>query len=117
MRVMPPASLAGPRQLAEVVDRNIGQDDAGSVRRVQSTLEATEKRQSDDLEEAVAKMNEVVRIFDRALQFEVVKPHRIVIRVVDTRTGEVIRQMPPEKLLEAFYRMEEALGLLLDEKA
>ncbi|HEY8347861.1 MAG TPA: flagellar protein FlaG [Symbiobacteriaceae bacterium] len=102
--------------MTEVVDRPKGQDVAGPERRPTTTLEVTEK-QHRDLEEAVEKMNEVVRIFDRALQFEVVKPHRIVIRVVDTRTGEVIRQMPPEKLLEAFYRMEEALGLLLDEKA
>ncbi len=70
----------------------------------------------DDLEQAVAQIKETGRIFNRQLEFEVTDNHRVVIRVLDSATRDVIREIPPETLMRALDRMEEALGLLLDRK-
>lgn len=35
--------------------------------------------------------------------------------VVDSRTGDVVRTMPPEELLDAIGRVKEMLGLVLDD--
>jgi len=44
------------------------------------------------------------------------KTHRISVKVVNTRTEEVIREIPPEKTLDMFAKMLELAGLLYDEK-
>ena len=38
-----------------------------------------------------------------------------VIKVIDNDTGDVIRQVPPETMLNLLQRMTEMVGLLLDE--
>jgi flagellar protein FlaG len=70
-----------------------------------------------ELDQAVERMNETMKTFEHALRFEVSKSHRIIIKVIDTNTGETIEQIPPEKLVRASEAVQETLGLLLDEKA
>jgi len=41
--------------------------------------------------------------------------NRIVVRVVDRDTDEVIREIPPEKILRATEKMLELVGVLFDE--
>jgi flagellar protein FlaG len=41
--------------------------------------------------------------------------NRIVVRVVDRNTDEVIREIPPEKILRATEKMLELVGVLFDE--
>lgn len=69
-----------------------------------------------ELEQAVDKMNRALGAFNHALQFEVTKSKRIVVRVIDTNTGEIIRQIPPEELLDSFNRMQDAIGVLIDRR-
>jgi flagellar protein FlaG len=68
------------------------------------------------LEQVVEKMNKAVQIFNQTLQFEVTRSHRIVIRVLDTNTGEVIRQIPPDEFLDNVRRVEDAMGVLIDRR-
>lgn len=69
------------------------------------------------LDEAVERMNRAVEAFDRSLEFEVSHENRIVIKVIDKSSGEIIRQIPPEEFMNIFKRMDETLGLLIDRKA
>jgi flagellar protein FlaG len=71
----------------------------------------------EEVEKAVEQMNKTMKAFDHALRFEVSKSHRIIIKVIDTNTGDVIEQIPPEKLVQATQAVQETIGLLLDEKA
>jgi flagellar protein FlaG len=41
---------------------------------------------------------------------------RYYVQVVDSKTKEVIREVPPRKLLDAFYTMQKVLGMIVDEK-
>ncbi|HYF76252.1 MAG TPA: flagellar protein FlaG [Symbiobacteriaceae bacterium] len=69
------------------------------------------------LDEAVKRMNQAVEAFGRSLEFEVSKENRIVIKVIDKSSGEIIRQIPPDEFLDIFRRMDDTLGLLIDRKA
>ena len=40
---------------------------------------------------------------------------KFVIRVIDERTNEVVREVPPENLLDLAAKMEEMMGMLYDE--
>jgi len=41
---------------------------------------------------------------------------QFVIRVIDVNTNEVVREVPPENLLDLAAKMEEMMGMLYDEK-
>ena len=38
------------------------------------------------------------------------------LQLVDTQTEEVVKEIPPKKLLDAFYEMQKLLGMIVDEK-
>lgn len=42
--------------------------------------------------------------------------HRYAIRVTDSQTNEVVKEIPSEKMLDMFAKMLELEGLLVDEK-
>lgn len=70
----------------------------------------------EELDEIVDKMNETVQAYNYNLKFEVVDKKRIVITVIDTNTGEIIKQIPPKDLISAFKRMDGFFGLMVDRK-
>ena len=42
---------------------------------------------------------------------------QVVVQVIDKRTNEVIKQIPPEELLEVAKKIHDFVGLLLEKKA
>mgnify|MGYP003574009877 FL=1 len=40
----------------------------------------------------------------------------IVVRITDEVTGEIVRQIPPQELLDAGSSMEKIVGLLVDDR-
>lgn len=44
------------------------------------------------------------------------KTHDIMVKVLNKQTGEVIREVPPEKTLDLVAKMMEIAGILIDEK-
>lgn len=42
---------------------------------------------------------------------------RVAVKVMDDATGEVVRCIPPEKLLRVLAGIRDAIGLLLDDSA
>lgn len=60
-----------------------------------------EKYSNEDIQQALATMNDYVQSIQRDLQFSVDDElDTTVIKVVDSNSGEVIRQIPNETLLE-----------------
>jgi uncharacterized FlaG/YvyC family protein len=41
----------------------------------------------------------------------------VVVRITDEVTGEIVRQIPPQELLDAGLSMEKIVGLLVDDRA
>ncbi len=70
-----------------------------------------------EVEQAVETLNRTSLIFNTNLRFSIHEAtHQIMVKVIREDTGEVIREVPPEKALDALARMEQALGLLVDER-
>ena len=42
---------------------------------------------------------------------------KIVVRIKDSATGEVVRQIPPQELLDVSKSVEKIVGILVDDKA
>ncbi len=41
---------------------------------------------------------------------------RLVVQVIDPETSEVIRQIPPQELLELAVKLQEMIGFLIDQR-
>ena len=72
----------------------------------------------DAVEKAVVEVNEVLARRNISLLFSVDEAaNRVVVKVTDRDTGDIIRQIPPEVQLRVAGHIRELLGILLNEKA
>jgi flagellar protein FlaG len=63
-------------------------------------------------------MNELMQSGNRSLKFSVDDTaDRVVIKVMDLETEEVVRQIPTEETLKFSEFLEGMVGLIFDEKA
>lgn len=82
----------------------------------ESTAEEAEKR--DKLTSKVAQLNDYTQLINREIQFSVDEAtDRTVVKVIDSKTDEVIRQIPSEEVLRIAESMENFSGMLLQEQA
>lgn len=73
---------------------------------------------SEELNEAVSELNELAQSIRRELRFSVDdNSGRAVIEVYDANTEELIRQIPPEQVLNVLRHLKEFDSGLLQEKA
>ncbi len=69
------------------------------------------------LRESLEKLNAVLEHSDVRVGFYVhEETGRLVVQVVNQQTGEVVKEIPPKKVLETVAKIMEFVGLLLDEK-
>ncbi|MFS8524390.1 MAG: flagellar protein FlaG, partial [Limnochordales bacterium] len=69
------------------------------------------------VQEMVDGLNQALQAANKRLQFLVHETTgRIYVKVIDRETEEVIREIPPEKILDLVGRIQELVGLLVDEK-
>jgi flagellar protein FlaG len=41
----------------------------------------------------------------------------VVVRITDSATGEIVKQIPPQQLLDADINMDKIIGILVDDLA
>ncbi|KEA64317.1 hypothetical protein ADIMK_1563 [Marinobacterium lacunae] len=72
----------------------------------------------EEVNSAVQTLNEVMTKMNRALSFEVdSSSEELVIRVTDTETDELIRQIPSENALKLVQHITEMRNILFDASA
>lgn len=81
-------------------------------------LPQDESNETTKVEQAVNQINQYVQTLSRDLQFSVDEDSgRTVVKVLDTETKEVIRQIPSEELLKIARHLTDGGGLLLKVQA
>ena len=77
-----------------------------------------EKPNPKQLAEALKSINTVLQVRSPDLEFSVdSESARTIVKVVDTKTHEVIRQMPSEEALQIAKALEHLESLLIRDKA
>lgn len=67
---------------------------------------------------ATNKLNEFMEHTNRSSKFVFHKDlERYYVEVVDTKTDEVIKEVPPKELLDAYYEMQKLAGKIFDTQA
>lgn len=99
----PPAAAGAPSQAAQ------------SAPQVQATSQSTS---ASELGEALERVREALAPVARNLQFSVDDDTgKTVVRIIDSSTNEVIRQMPSEEMLAISRSIDKLQGLLLRQEA
>ena len=70
-----------------------------------------------DIKEAVAKLEKMVTQFNRRFEISVNEQiNRIVVKVIDTDTDKVIKEIPPEEIQHLLAQIDEMMGLFINER-
>ena len=86
---------------------------------VKSETEAvkTVEIQKSEMEKVVQGMNEFLKPSNTHLKFEFHDElQEYYVAIVDDITQEVVKEIPPKKLLDMYAKMTEFLGVLVDKK-
>ncbi|MBU1627925.1 flagellar protein FlaG [bacterium] len=91
-----------------------------SHKRVDEKEKTDKQITKEQAKEITDNLNKMVRLVSGRIQFKVHNATgQIIIQVIDTQTNEVIREIPPEKALNAEAKIRDVLhilGILMDEK-
>jgi len=83
----------------------------------QNILKEDQEITKEKLKQAVETVNEFLQINHSSSKFVLHDGlERYFVQVVDAETEEVVKEIPPRKLLDAFYEMQKLLGMIVDEK-
>jgi flagellar protein FlaG len=83
-----------------------------------STLENLQQDISKEkLEEVVKGLNEFLQPSHTSLKFKLHDElQEYYVQIINERTNEIIREIPPKKLLDIYAAMMEFVGLIVDKK-
>lgn len=66
---------------------------------------------------AVDKANKVLFKNNTHLQFRIhEKTNEVMVKIINDETGDVVKEIPPEKMLDMVAKLWEIAGIILDEK-
>lgn len=87
----------------------------------EKVIEQQDKQQDrptkEQLEKVVRSMNDFLQPSTTHLKFEFHEQlQEYFVSIVDNDTNEVVKEIPPKKLLDMYAAMTEYLGLLVDKK-
>lgn len=85
----------------------------------EETLNNNSKKEitEEEIIRAIEKANKEFVIYDKKFEFSIHEETKeIMVKVIDAKTDEVIREIPPEKILDMIARMWELAGIIIDEK-
>ena len=86
-----------------------------------SQLTPTDKKELPVAEkvviDAIEKANKAISGGNRRFEFSIhSKTKQIMVKVLDSDTGEIIREIPPEKTLDMVAKLWEMAGITVDER-
>jgi len=98
--------------------KNGGGDAAQKAEREPEFYERRESKSSKDvLDKAIEEANKKITGYNKEFKYSVHEVTRdIMIKVIDTETNEIVKEIPPKKTLDAIAKMWELAGILVDEK-
>jgi len=71
----------------------------------------------DDVLQAVKQANKALEGTNRRFEYSVHEQTKtLMIKVINSDTDEIIREIPPEKILDLIAKLWELAGLIVDEK-
>jgi len=104
-------------QAKDMVVKPVVEPGAAAAKKPSANTRQEEEASASMLQAAIKTANKQLVQANRQLQASVhERTQRIMVKVIDTETEEVVREIPPEKTMDLFAKVLEMAGILLDEK-
>lgn len=87
------------------------------VDRKQEIPSAREEIPREEVERAAEKLNRLMGIIDKRLEFNISeKSHRVSVKIIDQSSGEVLDEIPSKRVLEILDSFSQMAGLFIDKQ-
>lgn len=87
------------------------------VDRKQEIPSAREEIPREEVEKATEKLNRLMGIIDKRLEFRVdEKSQRVVVKIIDKQNGDILDEIPSQRALDILNSFSEMIGLLFDKQ-
>jgi flagellar protein FlaG len=71
-----------------------------------------------DMDVVLQELQQVSQAFNRRLSFSYnEKLGEVIVKVIDTQTDKIIKEIPPAEIQRVHERIREVIGILFDERA
>lgn len=92
-------------------------DKKNTKKPIEQQVQIKQPKVNVQLDEKLVKINQKISGEDRAIEYMFHKKTKtLIFKVVDSKTGEVIKEIPSEKLLDMAADVWEQYGLIVDKK-
>lgn len=87
------------------------------VDRKQEIPSAREEIPREEVEKTVEKLNRLMGIIDKRLEFRVdERSERVVVKIIDQQSGDVLDEIPSQRALDILNSFSEMIGVLFDKQ-
>lgn len=74
------------------------------------------ERQRNEIRANLDRLEKTYLAFNRRLKFSVNEEiDRVVVKVIDAETDKVIKEIPPQEIQDLVARIQQAIGVMVDE--
>ena len=111
-----PPSTASPMFVS--TKPRVSTESTGTVKPIENSVEGSAPVDQAKLQDAIKATNDFVKPISNAIEFSMDEDTgETVVKVVDTATKEVIRQIPSEEMLNIAKALDKIQGLLIKQSA
>ena len=104
------------KEETKVINEKIGEESNAIDSVSRSRIES--RASNEMLDKATREANKALMPLGMGFQYKVhEKTNRVMVKVIDIINGDVIREIPPEKEMDAVAKMWEMAGILVDKKS
>lgn len=112
MPVIPIDTFAGQK-----LDRGQEEMPRLVVEKKSDASSAREEVPREEVEKSIEKLNRLMGLIEKRMKFEIHdKSNRVMVKIIDEKSGEVLSEVPPKKILDMLSSFAEYVGLLVDKK-
>jgi len=103
------------------IQQNLLQKNQGNLenfrKEIKQRLEVNRKVSNEEIQKIIEEIKRKLDYLNKYLKIEIDQDLEIpVVKIIERDTDRIIRQIPPEYLLELMKRIDEMLGVLLNER-
>ncbi len=111
------SNLTSHKQQEHTKTQNITPQREIKINEEDKTPNATNKHRGETIAKIVQEINQVLEVLNREVRFSYNTTIRgFVVKVIDVKTGQVIREIPPKDVINLQKKLIEFVGMIFDSK-
>lgn len=109
---------SGAAAPAESLQDNQQEEKMGVQEAVEANAQKKEEPKEEDMQEMMKELNELMSRINCNLEFSYHKEVNVMsVKMIDKATNEVIKELPPEEMIDNMIQAKDWIGAFLDKNA